>query len=934
MLGQTISHYKILGRLGSGGMGEVWEAEDLKLGRHVALKFLASHLVSDPETHKRFEREAKAAASLSHPNICHVHEIDEADGKTFLAMELVRGESLEAKIEQGPLPLPEALDLARQVAEGLQEAHAHGVVHRDIKPGNILVTEDGRAKILDFGLAMLSEQSKLTLLDQTVGTVCYMSPEQTQGVGVDHRADIWALGCVLYELVTARRPFLGDYDQALVYSIINESYEPITALRAGVPMELEVFVGKCLEKDPSQRYSDAGELAKDLRSLAEKLRSGRSTIMQTATAVPAAPQAHPLSRYRIIEQRESSAESVIYEAEDSELKRAVAIRVLPSQASREADRKLGLFSRLRLILAAMAAALVLVSSGALWLWLDRSETSQASVRKFSFTPEDLVTQWRGATISPNGKHIVYVAGEDETSLWVRDLDTEEPRRLPGTEGAQWFPFWSPDSRFVGFAAENELKKIEVTGGQPISLCPLASGGFIGGLWGGLWSQDGDTIFYSAFSQASLSAPTLFRVPARGGEPRGLEAESSAKGIGNTVPSMWTGENTDPKMVFELGNPTDHDIYVKDLGTGELEMITEGAIAMYSPTGHLVYQTSPGEGGLWALPFSKDEMRATGEPFPIAQEAGGASVSNDGTLAYVDFGGAARTYRFCWYDRAGQRLDCFGGSDLYPRRPELSPDGRRVSWYSEVNVDAWVSDLELGTTTNLTPAAEIVGRDPIWSPSGSEVAFAVIGPGTREIVVRPANAVREARPIKGVAASRGGMIFDWSPDGRALLFGDEVSIWKADPSGDAEPEAFLESNFLLRSAQFSPDGRYVAYISYETGSWEVYVTSFHDRKFRVTVSDGGGRQPRWSRDGKELFYVTNGHELMAVPVSWAPEPSFGRAKKLFTHLRLSGWVWDYDVHPDGRFLIVEPADAEGSDRKAPSIHVVENWYEEFRDREQD
>ena len=281
MIGKTISHYKVTAELGRGGMGIVYKAEDTKLKRSVALKFLAPHLLEDEEARKRFEREATAAAGLSHPNICTVYEISEEGGRTFLAMEFIEGEDLDNKIERGPLSLKEALGFARQVADGLAAAHAKGVVHRDIKPGNLIVTPEGRVKILDFGLALLTEGSKLTQLDTTLGTVAYMSPEQAQGAEVDHRTDIWALGCVLYEMVCGQRPFKGLYDKALLYEIVHEEYEPVTGVRAGVPMELEWIVGKCLAKDREDRYNHAEDLMLDLRTLAEKLKSGRSTVLKT-----------------------------------------------------------------------------------------------------------------------------------------------------------------------------------------------------------------------------------------------------------------------------------------------------------------------------------------------------------------------------------------------------------------------------------------------------------------------------------------------------------------------------------------------------------------------------------------------------------------------------------------------------------------------------
>ena len=280
MTGQLISRYRIAEKLGEGGMGVVYKARDTTLERTVALKFLAAHLLNDDEARQRFLREAKAAAALDHPNICTVYEVGEAEGKTFLAMAFLKGETLEDRIAKGPLPLKDALDIARQVAEGLNAAHAEGVVHRDVKPANILVSPDGRATIMDFGLARLTEASKLTRQDQTVGTAAYMSPEQLQGGEVDHRTDVWALGCTLYEMVAGVRLFKGQYDQALAYEILNEEPEPLTGVRSGVPMELELLVAKCLAKDPDDRYAHADEIARDLRTLADKLRSGRSTILK------------------------------------------------------------------------------------------------------------------------------------------------------------------------------------------------------------------------------------------------------------------------------------------------------------------------------------------------------------------------------------------------------------------------------------------------------------------------------------------------------------------------------------------------------------------------------------------------------------------------------------------------------------------------------
>ena len=404
MIGRTISHYRITEKLGEGGMGVVYKAEDTKLERTVALKFLAAHLLNDDEAKARFLREAKAAAGLHHPNICPVYEIGEAEGKTFLSMAFIEGEPLEARIEQGPLPLKEALDIGRQTAEGLEAAHEKGVVHRDIKPANVMVDAKSHATIMDFGLARLTEASRLTRADQTMGTVAYMSPEQAQGMEVDHRSDVWALGVVLYEMVRGQRPFQGEYDQALLYEIVHQEPEPLTGVRAGVPMELEFIVGKCLAKAPQDRYQTSADAIVDLRTCAEKLKSGHSKILRTGAATVPVP---------------------------------ISGRVWM----------------------ALAGAFLVTTAVFAWLYLT---TQPAPPQPITFTidpPEGVVFQSGEVAppvLSPDGTKLAFVgSAEDGSSLWVRPLDSLEAERLPGTESAQ-FPFWSPDNRYLAFFADGKL----------------------------------------------------------------------------------------------------------------------------------------------------------------------------------------------------------------------------------------------------------------------------------------------------------------------------------------------------------------------------------------------------------------------------------------------------------------------------------------------
>ena len=960
MIGRTISHYKITAKLGQGGMGTVYKAEDLKLKRPVALKFLAAHLLDDEEIRARFTREAEAAAGLNHPNICHVYEIDEVEGKTFISMAFVEGDGLDKKIEAGPLKFDDAIDIAIQTAKGLQAAHAKKVVHRDIKPANLMIGDDGRVTIMDFGLALLGDRSKLTRLEQTMGTVTYMSPEQTYGMELDHRTDIWSLGVVLYEMVTGQEPFKGHYDKAVMYSITNEEPEPMTALRTAVPMELEWLAGKCMAKDREQRYQHADEIIVDLQIQSDKLKSRESAIIRTGPAtdigppaadvgarhaVPAGPatsdgeRARPggslpsegegieqaLTPYRVIERLADEGDTVTYRAEDTQLHRSVAIKILPESDAQKAQTR---ERRRHLLSTAVSALAIALAAVFAFLWLNQS-VPEAPLRRFSFTPENLsggdALSGAHVAISPDGRRIVYVAGEGETKLWVRNLDQAEARELDGTEEARR-PFWSPDSEFIGFVTETEVRKVSVRGGAPVTLCKLPHRVF----GGGAWSPDGDLIVFS--SDVPLR---LFQVPARGGTPEILFDPEGSMGPHHWTPHFFP-EASARSIAFAAGTPSASKIVVRDLQDQRNELIADGRWPYYSPGGHLLFER---DNDLWALPFSVAALKATGEAFPVAQNAWRPSVARDGTLVYAD--AASEDQQLVWRSRAGDRLEVIGQPQRSMERPSLSPDGRQVAVQSRVsgNGDIWVHDIERGGATRITfnPAGDL---EATWTPSGQQITYASFRGGFTEIF--SASADGSGNEIQLTDEPVAEYAPNWSPDGKYLIYhtrGDpntQRNLWyrEIEPGGGtSDPVIFVQTRFNERVATFSPDGRLVAYCSDQSGQYEVYVRPFPQGGRVTKVSVNGGNQPRWGKNGKELLYV-EGSTLMSVPVSDSGGFSAGLPRPLFDNAGLlagAGLKPQYDVTDDGqKFVLVERVGDETA--KPRSIHVVQNWFAEFRDRQ--
>ena len=818
VLGQTISHYRVVEKLGEGGMGVVYRAEDTKLDRPVALKFLPNHLLGDAEVRKRFEREAKAAAALDQSNVCTVYEIDESGGKTFIAMALVEGESLDKKIARGPLKLEETLGIAQQIAKGLEAAHKKQIVHRDIKPENIMIGVDGHVTIMDFGLAQLTQASRLTRPEQTMGTTAYMSPEQTEGSGTDHRTDIWSLGVVLYEMITGQQPFKGDYDKAVMYSILNEEPEHVTAVRTGSPVLLEEHVNKALAKSPDERYQNVGELAVDLKNLEKRLESGGARMTSVSSRV--------------------------------------------ASAQPEPDERSGALERRLRLSWALTAAAALAALG-FGLTAYPGSESAAPLRRFDIEPSVRLRPSspaiRNVSISPDGRYIAFGAASAERKLWLHDLEQGLSRALEGTDGAA-SPFWSADSSLIGFSAEGELRKVPVSGRAATRVCSLP--GRMSTV-SGSWSPDGEIIAFSA----SVYGP-LYQVPARGGEPNILltpddvEATSGgAKGLRSSA--FLPSQAGNRVLLFGLGDVRNEEMFVQDLETGRREALGPGAKPVYSSSGHLIFQATPTRYDLWAAPFSLSELQVTGESFLVAEDGASPSVSDGGTMTYVE-SLLSGNQQLVWIDRQGRPVQSIGRPQQGAQNPELSPDDRSVVFVAGdgANLDVWRKDVDRGVGVRLseTPQREIY---PVWSPDGRQLVFTSEPHGNYDIFLQPADGSAEPTPLVTTGADERSA--DWSRDERYILYSvtkalTGTDLWyleraKGEPNWSAKP--FLTGPEGPRSSEFSPDGRFVAYSSLDSVREELYVTRFPEGGRKWPVSADGGRWPRWSPTGKELFFVRDG-----------------------------------------------------------------------------
>ncbi len=817
MIGKIVSHYKILEKLGEGGMGVVYKAEDTKLKRTVALKFLPPELTRDPEAKKRFVREAQAASALDHSYIGTIYEINETeDGQLFIAMACYEGETLKQKIEKGPLKIKDAVEFAMQVAEGLANAHEQGIIHRDIKPDNVMVTGANRVKILDFGLAKLQGQSQFTKEGTTLGTVAYMSPEQLRGEDVDHRTDIWSLGVLIYEMVTGRVPFKGDYEQAVTYSILNEEPEPMTGLRTGVPMDLERIVAKAMAKEPAERYQNVVELPVDLRGVKAPPK-GQLSVTKTS-------------------------------------------EVQPRQWKQTLSWSLTVLTTL------VALSLFL------WPRIQSSPPTEQPTTRFAIQVPR-INGWRagpGAAISPDGRSLAYVSPDDagRDVIWIRPLDAMDGGPLEGTEGA-YFPFWSPDGRSLGFFADQSLKRIAVSGGAPQTLADAPNA------FGGSWNSDGVIVF-----SPNMRSP-LHQVPEQGGNSTPATAFDPGRQDGaHTSPSflpdgrqfIFSVAAADEHAGIYVGSLESPETRLL-LGATSPGLVTRDGFLLFIE--ERLVRAQRLDTDTWAL---TGERLTVGESAlqegGIYRDAMSLSVSANGTLAYRQ--GKAARKRLTWFDRAGTRLGTVGREGNYVAAV-LSPDESRVAVGRDG--DIWIIELSSGARYPLTsgPANDFY---PVWSPDARYVAYGSGPPGGQMLYRTLSSGTGETELLHagGVNVpfnwSAGHIaLFRMSPETL-----EDIYVLPVD--GDREPIPYLQTQASEHECHLSPDGQWMAYVSESSGRPEVYVETFPASDLRVPISSSGGVQPIWRSDGQELFFMTLDGRLMAVPVRTEPSFKAGAPEPLF------------------------------------------------------
>ncbi len=869
--GSRLGPYEIVSPLGAGGMGEVYRARDTRLGRDVAVKVLPQHLADTPEARARFEREAKAISSLNHPNICTLHDVGRHEDTDFLVMELVEGETLTERIARGPLPPEEAMRLGVQVADALDKAHRQGLVHRDLKPGNIMLTRSG-AKLLDFGLARATGLAptvtdlsssptmspSLTAEGMIVGTFMYMSPEQLEGKEADVRSDLWALGVVLYESVTGRKAFSGKSQASLIGAIMHTQPPALSGISELAPPGLERLVNACLAKDPDERIQTAHDVKLQLQWILE----GGSQA-----GVPAPVAAKRRGRERA------------------------------------------------LVLATASSVMAMLVMGG---WLALKPRHAPQMMRFEIAPPTTVQFLDAPRISPDGQFLAYNATDSlgVSRIWLRPMESLEAQQLQGTEGAKR-PFWSPDSRFLGFIAGGKLKKVAVNGGPPVVLCDAPTGA------DGSWGRKDVILFDGA------QADPILRVSAAGGVAAPVAWVDSARTV---VQVGWPEILPDGRHFLFLAMGARSTLCVGDIDSKKVVEVGPCESQMkFVPPDMLLFSRG---GTLVTQHFDTRSYRLRGEPVPVAEKVSADAIgtsefgaSDNGILVYSTK--RAQGGRLVQLDRTGHLLKTLAAPTTL-LHIALSPDGRHIAMRARDNMargrDIWLTEIARDISTRFTfePTNE---NYPVWAPDGKSILYNSDAPGAAGLHLKQLSGTGEDVVI--LPWTHGEAVPQcWSRDGQEVFFtvaADKTQddIWVLRMTGDRKATPFLNSAASEGMAALSPDGRYLAYASNESGHDEVYVQSYPDRKEKWQASTKGGTEPQWSADGKQLYYMAADQQLTVIPIRTTPAFDLGLPQALFHLQELNPDVPrpHYCVSQDGSSFYATVPD---ENRLLPSTYVVVNW----------
>jgi serine/threonine protein kinase/Tol biopolymer transport system component len=871
MIGKTLAHYEITSQIGKGGMGEVYQAKDTKLGRDVAIKVLPEEFARDADRVARFQREAKLLASLNHPNIAAIYGLEESDGTHFLVMELIEGQTLADRIKTGSIPVEEALKLALQIAEALEAAHEKGVIHRDLKPANIKVTPDGKGKVLDFGLAkayageqdQVSLSNSPTLSDMAtqqgliLGTAAYMSPEQARGKPVDKRTDVWAFGCVLYEMLTRQAAFQGEDVTEILAAVVKSSVN-MDLLPANIHPRISEVLIRCLQKEQKKRYGGIGEAQYEIER-----------VLADPSGVFAQPSL-------ITKSRKQFRVGIPWVA-------AVFI--------------------LGLIIAGLA------------VWKLKPSEPRQVTRFYYELPEDQRFGYIFQTalaVSPDGSQFVY---RTEEGLFLRSMDKLIAKPILGAEEDPRKPFFSPDGKWVGYLSGTEdiLKKVSIDGGAPIPITDEAAGGFVS------WGVD-NMIVYCTFG----SPGSIKRISANGGNPEVLVDVKE----GCSSPQMLPDGKT---VMFTLG-PGPSKIMVQSLESLERKEITDGDSACYVPTGHILYAR---DNDLFAVPFDTDTLEVTGGSvsmvqglFKIASIMPQYAISNAGTLAYILDTGTPQS-QLEWYSREGNSIGTVGNPDIY-QQFSLSFDEKRIviEQKTELGFSLWVMDLDRGGVGKKITSGNFNDRDPIWSPDGRYIYFK--SDRNDSVGLYRKLLVGDEEPELFFKSDGNPVPEDCSDDGRFIMYGNHGGIYVLPLDDILNPIIVVpksDSN-AYDEPKFSPDAEWIAYVSNESGRDEVYIKPLKRNIEKRRISTQGGSQPQWRIDGKEIYYLALDGNMMAVELKGETLIP-GNPTRLFqTGLIVSGSEDQYAVTRDGQKFLINNSD---STKELSSIIIVLNWFEELKDR---